>query len=288
MTPANRILFVKVKDEPFEHGPYVVHKLADAWRKRGLEIGITDDLSQPTGPEVLVFPHFDLTRTPPRMAAVLGRCARVVNRAVTDISKRVVSRHLVSSPEEYPGAVIVKSDLNFGGMPEARLIKSRGGDAAREIERREKQHWAVSGLFGNEGYPIFAKSEFVPPRAWKNPRIVIEKFLPEMEGEGYCLRQYVFLGPCEINSRSVGPHPLVKSRNVLTRETIEEVPPAVRQLREELGFDYGKFDYVIHDGEPIVFDVSRTPTYNPASKTGSAESKVLALSSGIDPFLGVS
>jgi hypothetical protein len=219
---------------------------------------------------------------------VLSRCARVVNRAVTDISKRVVSRHLVRSPEEYPGAVIVKSDLNFGGMPEARLVKMRGGDAAKEIERREAQHWAVSGLFGNEGYPIFAKSEFVPPRAWKNPRIVIEKFLPEMDGEDYALRQYVFLGPCEINSRSVGTHPLVKSRNVLTRETIEDVPAAVRAFREALGFDYGKFDYEIHDGEPIVFDVSRTPTYNPNSKTGSAESKVMVLAAGIDPLLGLS
>ena len=86
----------------------------------------------------------------------LNACARVLNRKVTDISKRLISRYLVKSPEEHEGAVIVKSNLNFGGAPEARLLARRGGEFLRRIEATRRQPWVVSGLFGKEGYPIFA------------------------------------------------------------------------------------------------------------------------------------
>ena len=29
-------------------------------------------------------------------------------------------------------------------------------------------------------------------------------------------------------------------------------------LRQELGFDYGKFDYVVHDGRPVLLDANKT------------------------------
>ena len=35
---------------------------------------------------------------------------------------------------------------------------------------------------------------------------------------------------------------------------------ALRAWRARLGFDYGKFDFVVRDGEPVLFDVNRTPT----------------------------
>ena len=30
------------------------------------------------------------------------------------------------------------------------------------------------------------------------------------------------------------------------------------KLREQMGFDYGKFDYVIHEGKPILLDANKT------------------------------
>ena len=79
---------VRARHEPFEQVPYVIHLLTEEWRKRGIPRRRHGFADQPTGPEVLVFPHLDLTVIPPRLAERLSRCARVINRSVTDISKR--------------------------------------------------------------------------------------------------------------------------------------------------------------------------------------------------------
>ena len=287
MEPASRIVIVRAKHEPFDHVPYVIHLLAEEWRRRGIPVEVTDSLDEPVGPDVLVFPHFDLTVIPAGIAERLSRCARVINRAVTDISKRVVSRQLVASPDDYDGAVIVKTNLNFGGWPEMRLIAFAGGDNFRRMEAvRQKQPWTVSGMLRCEEYPIYDNPRLVPPLVWKNPQLVVEKFLPEREGELYCLRQYIFLGTQEISTRAVSSDPRVKSRGVTRREVLDGTPEAVRAFREELGFDYGKFDYVMHEGEPVVFDVNRTFSYDPESKAGSAMPLIMKLADGIEPLLG--
>ena len=36
------------------------------------------------------------------------------------------------------------------------------------------------------------------------------------------------------------------------------MPEPVRELRRQLGFDYGKFDFAISEQGPIVYDVNRT------------------------------
>jgi hypothetical protein len=284
---ANRILVVHARHEPFSHVPYVIHLLADEWRARGIPVEVADSISEPTGSDVLVFPHLDLTVTPPRLGEQLSRCARVLNRAVSDISKRAISRQLVSSPDEYDGPVIVKTNLNFGGWPESRLLANRGGEVARQLDSAWKEvPWTVSGMIRCEQYPIYDDPRKVPPRVWRNDRLVVEKFLPEREGEFYCLRQYIFLGQSEINTRSISADPRVKSRGVVRREILEETPPQVRAFREKLGFDYGKFDYVLHGDDVIIFDVNRTFTYDSASKAGSASSLLMTLADGIMPFLG--
>jgi hypothetical protein len=283
--PANRILLVHARHEPFKHVPYVVHLLADEWRSRGIPVEVTDSLQRPLGPDVLVFPHFDLTVIPSPLADSLSRCARVINRAVTDISKRAISRQLVASPDEYDGEVIVKTDLNFGGWPEMRLLASHGGEPAKQLEAAAKLPWMVSGIVRCEQYPIYDNPRQVPRLVWDNPRLVVEKFLPEREGDLYALRQYVFFGDREINTRAISADPRVKSRGVVRREILGSTPASVRAVRAELGFDYGKFDYVVNGDEVIVFDVNRTFTYDPDSKAGSATSLIMKLADGIGPFL---
>lgn len=286
MEPARRILVVHTKLEPFDEQPFVIHLLAEEWRRRGIPVDVTEDLSEPTGPDVLVFPHMDITATPPPLARQLNRCARVINRAVTDISKRAISRYLVSSPDEYDGAVIVKTNLNYGGKPEMRIVERKGGEQWERLQNYLLMPWPVSGMLKAEDYPIYRKAQNVPPLVWENPRLVVEKFLPEQDGDLFCLRQYIFLGEVEFNTRALSKSMLVKSRGVVRREVLDSTPPAVRALRDELGFDYGKFDYVINGGEPIVFDVNRTFSYDPESKTGSAATMVAALADGIRPFMG--
>ena len=286
MEPANRILVVHSKHEPFNEQPFVVHLLAEEWRKRGIPVDVTDSLTEPTGPDVLVFPHSDITGTPPPLAKVLSQCARVMNRAVTDISKRKISRFLVNSPDEYGGEVIVKTNLNYGGKPEMRIVAAKGGEPWERLKNYLRVPWPVSGIVKAEEYPIYRHARNVPPLVWENPRLVVEKFLPEREGDLYCLRQYVFLGEAEFNTRALSKWRLVKSRGIVRREVIDRTPPGVRKLRDELGFDYGKFDYVMHRGEPVVFDVNRTFSYDPDRKTESAEKMVTSLADAIGPFMG--
>ena len=286
MEPANRVLVLRATHEPFEITPYVIHLLADEWRRRGIPVEVTDSLPEPTGPDVLVFPHMDLTIVPPRLAERLSRCARVINRSVTDISKRRISRHLVAARDDYDGPVIVKTNLNFGGKPEMRLVMAAGGEPMQKLQDISKLPWTVSGLLKPENYPIYKNPRLVPPRVWDNPRLIVEKFLPEREGELYCLRQYIFFGESEVNARSISRDPRVKSRRVVRREMLGSTPPAVRAVRDELGFDYGKFDYVMSGGEAVVFDVNRTFSYNPESEGGSSQALVLKLADGLEPFLG--
>jgi len=79
----------------------------------------------------------------------------------------------------------------------------------------------------------------------------------------------------------------VKSWNVTRREILPETPPELRAARKSLGFDFGKFDYVIRDGKAVLFDANRTPTYNAASAAGSPSQLLLDLSRGIETFCGV-
>ena len=283
--PADRVVVVRSRDLPFESVPYVIHLLIREWRKRGIDVEVTDSLEEPTGPNVLVFPHLDLTVTPTRLAEKLSRCARVINRSVVDISKRIVSRQLVESPEDHDGPVIVKTNLNFGAKPEMVMIGRRGGERLDKLRAMKEMPWPVSGILQAEKYPIYENPDLVPPAVWKNPRLVVEKFLPEREGDLYCLRQYVFLGESEFNTRAVSADPRVKSGTVIRRETLDGTPPAVRAFRDEMGFDYGKFDYVMHEGEAIVFDVNRTYSFDPRSKTGSATTMVTKLADGIERFM---
>lgn len=286
MERARRILIAHAKGDPWVGANYVLRVLAEEWRKQGLEIEVATSFQKPTGPDVLVFPHLDRTKNHPGLTDLFSRSARVINRSVTDISKRAVSRHLLESTLDFDGPVIVKTDLNYGGAREIRDIKRRGGPGVPALRALERQPWQVSGLLRGEEYRLYDHPTLVPRAVWSNPRLVVEKFLPEREGDLYCLRQYLFLGDCEVSIRSFSEQPIIKSSNVVRREVLDNVPDSVRAFRHELGFDFGKFDFVMHGDEAIVFDVARTPSFDANSKAGSAGSLMLKLVPGIEPFLG--
>ena len=37
------------------------------------------------------------------------------------------------------------------------------------------------------------------------------------------------------------------------------MPDELRALRRQLGFDYGKFDFVMHEGRAVLLDANKTP-----------------------------
>ena len=269
------IKIVRTLQQPFENFRYMVHPLARHWLEQGLDVQVAHALREPAGEDVLILPHFDLTVRPASFVDSIARSAHVVNRDVIDVSKRRISGQLVTAPDEYDGPVLVKSNRNFGGWPESKVRAAAGTENA---PRAAFLHWS--------DYKVYDHPRQVPHQAWTRRQLVVEKFLPEKEDGLFCLRQYIFLGDREIYTRALSPLPIVKSGNVVRREVLAGAPPEeVQEVRRRLGFDYGKFDFVIHDGKPIVFDVNPTPTFNPKSKAGSQDELIAHLAEGMRSLL---
>jgi hypothetical protein len=188
----------------------------------------------------------------------------VINRRVTDISKRRISRNLVRRPGDHPGPVIVKTDRNFGGEVESRLV-DRGGTLRRYGQAlRNRLPWSWRATL--DQYPIFASTAQVPHSVWLNRDLVVESFLPERRDEFYCVRTWLFLGNEERIALFWGRDPIVKSHSIIGRERLHDVPADLRQMRRDLGFDFGKFDYAIVDGRTVLYDANRTPGLGAVSR----------------------
>jgi hypothetical protein len=207
-------------------------------------------------PADLAIQHIDLTVVPAEYRAWLLKYPRAINVAAIDISKRHVSENLVSARDGYQGPVLIKTNANAGGLKEARLARK-----TRFLTRRVVGSQAQRGGPRRRpgAYQILRSASQVPQAVWENPHLVVEKFLPERQGGFYCLRTWQFFGTAEINSLAFAKEPIVKARNAVRIEPVD-VPEELRQIRERLGFDFGKFDYVMLDGRAVLFDANKTPT----------------------------
>ena len=87
----------------------------------------------------------------------------------------------------------------------------------------------------------------------------MEPFLPERQDDLYCLRTWMFFGAREKAAISFSTSPVVKRANTIRAEFVPDVPEVIREARRRLGFDYGKFDFVIHQGRPVLLDANSTP-----------------------------
>lgn len=271
MQPTRRILIVtQPLNGSLESSFYFVKHLARAWREMGLQVEQTQD-TRTRVPADVVIPHVDVTVLPRRYRRFLARYPAVVNRDVVDISKRRISDNLAGANDPYDGPVIVKTDDNCGGRPDVeyaalewrhpvRSLRALPAKVARRIAAKlgPADPWRRVRALRTEAYPVFPSLREVPPGVFANRRLVVEKFLPEMDDGYHCLRYYLFLGDRHVNFRVRSREHLIKSANIEDWEEIP-APPGIHALRRELGFDYGRFDYVVRDGEPVLFDANSTP-----------------------------
>lgn len=251
---------------PKSHLGYI---LRESWTPQGRRAVVHQGLKPP--PEADIgFLHIDLTVTPEPYLRLADRYERCVNRNATDSSKRRVSRNLVAPGDPYDGPVLVKTDRNFAGLPERRLALALGGrwEALRERARRLlPPSW--TGRLLNDEYLAFERRVAVPDWVWRAPGLVVERFFTERRGAFYAMHMWYFFGDRDAVGTSLGSAPMVKGENTVHRlPPHEDVPPALRERRRELGFDYGKFDYILVDGEPKLLDANRTPH---ASRDGLSE-----------------
>ncbi|MEX2207830.1 MAG: hypothetical protein WEF50_16515 [Myxococcota bacterium] len=292
MTRPRLVILARAGDR-FHERHYLVQQMIPQWESLGLGVVVTsEDEPFVSGDAALL--HVDLTLTPDGLRRLAERYPRVLNGRVLDIRKRSFSGALVSRTGPDPGRVIVKTDWNCGGRNEfrlailesrpARLLRAFGLDQQllRFREWLEEQRpWARRRWIHTSEYRVLDSRGEVPAAVWRNPNLIVERFLAERDGERYSCRHWVFFGDRERSSRTRSIDPAVKGRTSV-EPLHESVPEALRAIRSKLGFDYGKFDYGIVDGELILYDVNRTPgtASNPASHAAAAAE----LSPGIRAF----
>ena len=266
MAPLRKIAIVLHEHDRYPRVRFhLIWELADFWERRGIAVEVVKGVARRVEAD-LVFPHVDLTVLPDAYAEYFESYPRVVNRHVRDVSKRSLSAHLVCPGDGYSGPVIVKTDRNCGGLPERDLAleaaRRRPFGRLRARLLKTSDRWARRSLrsvrtFDEGTYRIFESVDDVPRGVFENQALVVERFLPERDGRHYCWRSYVFLGDRCSSARNLSRVPVVKGHTVVGREDIP-VHEEILAARRRLGFDFGKFDYVVHDGRAVLLDVTGT------------------------------
>lgn len=265
MTP--RVLILLSEDDPFPaRQEYNLFRIAERWPREGIEVAVARGVDQATEAD-LVFPHVDRTVMPDDYRAYLDRCPRVVNRGVYDLSKRRISTLLTEPGDGWNGPVIVKTDLNYGGLMESdRERQARTGGLGPRLRRWVGRHrppdLATTRWLLPSTYPVFDSIEQVPEGVFRNPALIVERFLPERVDGIYYMEQYSFLGDRSTTRRVGSRSPIIKGRVSVSTVYVEAHDDIV-ELRHRMGFDWGKFDYVVHEGRAVLLDANVTVGLSP-------------------------
>jgi hypothetical protein len=230
------------RQQRLRHDNYMIMHYAAVWAEDGHDVIFTYGTREFKPADVLIV-HVDLSVVPDEYLEFAARFPVVLNGRVRDIRKSTVSSLRVQRSDSWQGPVIVKSDLNFGGYPERRL------GCANAMQSTAVKLPA--------DYRVYDSTGEVPEEIWADPSVVVERFLPQMEDGEYVIHNMVFLGDRATCSKKFSPQRVIHAANE-TRQSWVDPHPEVVALRKQLGFDMGKFDYVIRDGKPIVFDTNKT------------------------------
>lgn len=259
-------------DTPSTINNYLITYYASIWQQLGSQVVV---LFGPARfiPADLILVHVDLSVVPETYFEFATRYPIVLNGAIRDIRKSVISQNLLNKGGDYPSPVIIKSDCNYAGLPEMRMAPQAQYPSAQ--------------LFKSPlDYRIFPNLAAVPEIIFNTPGLVVEKFLPEKVGDLYCVRFYNFLGSKGNCMRVTSKNPVV---HICQAETIESIPfdPRLEQLRRALNFDYGKFDYVERDGEIVLFDTNKTTGFVGGSQDQAWREARYFRAMGVYDYFGV-
>jgi hypothetical protein len=282
MADAPQIVVLNHRNDEFWSINYLLKLLMAEWERQGFDVSVVRGPRERVDASIAIL-HVNLTRIPRDYLRYTRRHPIAINGDARDISKRVVADHRLRCGPRHGDAVIVKTDRNFGGLPELWMGTRRPLlDRVPRIARRLP--WSWSGRLQPAEYPVFESARDVPLSVWLNRRLVVQKFQPEKRDGYYCLRNWVFFGDRDLGVLSLSKDPIVKSDNIVHRERIDTVPEELHAMRRRLGFDYGKFDYGIVEGRVVLYDANRTPTYS-GSLTPDVRALVADLASGIHSFI---
>lgn len=210
----------------------------------------------------LIFVHVDLSVVPNAYLTFARRYPVCVNGQVGNIKKSFFSQNLLRPNDPWDGQVIIKTNKNAAGVPE----RWRGG-FTKKIQNKllsnlkidhSDLHIFKPPLKDHHFYPIYEHIRHVPRYYFFHPGLVVQKFTPETEKNFYCIRYMRFLGDRFSCKRLKGYHPIVTGETMEKVETSIDPHKEITAMRKKLQFDYGKFDYVVVDGKPILLDINKT------------------------------
>jgi hypothetical protein len=244
-----RVAIITHKFDKFLRRSYLLGGILREVEQAGIEVEVTHGHRNFVKADLAIL-HVDATVVDPEYTALAKRYPRTINLGIRDIRKSVISGAGLSRGDSWDGPVIVKSELNARGAPEYYH------NEVAALRGKPAPHPQVTAL---RDYAVFDRAGDVPDRIWRDPQLVVEKFMPERDARGFALRTWCFMGRRETCSRCISADPVVKGSSIIARELVD-VPDELRGMRTRLGFDYGKFDFVLHDGQTVLFDANFTPT----------------------------
>ncbi len=239
-------------NDKLEQVRYFMPEFAKIWREKGLKVTILHGIKEFV-PADLAILHVDLTVVDEAYRKFIGRYPRVLNGKCTNISKSFFSKNILRLEDHYLGPVIVKTDANCGGIQEAALCKYKN-------KILSYLPWSLANSLAPQNYRVYQVKEDVPYLVWFNRHLVVEKFKAERQDNLYVCRNWVFFGDRETNALNYVENPIAKADHAIKREVVKEVPSELRAIRASLGFDFGKFDYGIVNGEVVLYDINKTPS----------------------------
>jgi len=240
-------------------GSLMAH-LAEAWRGEGRRVFVHQGLERPPEADA-AWLHVDLSLVPEPYLALMERYPLRINGAVRDIRRRAISQALVAPDDPYVGPVIVKTDLNYRGRPEAELARK----AASRLRRwgralRRGLPARFSGRLPGGEYLVLPDKAAVPAWIWRASGLVVERFYGHLDGRTNRVGLWYFLGRRQVVAPIAGRDAVLRfDRNAETLPLEDEAPAQAQQRRRELGFDYGKFDIITLPEGTRVIDANRTP-----------------------------
>ena len=280
-----KILVLQHQYDNFSTSGPLMRKISANWVTQGHKIFVARGINQTLPDADIGILHVDLTKIPEGYYHALQKYPVIINDAIHDISKDLFSVVIVSRDDNFEGEVIVKTKANYGGLLEYRIDSIENN---RPPDTRKRIPWSDVKFL--TVYPTFKSIAHVPNDVWQNKYLIVEKFLPEQTQDSlFHLRIWIFFGEKEIHYKNTSRSKIIKSSNIIRKEylPIETVPEELRAIREKLKFDYGKFDYGIHNGKPVLYDVNKTPG-SPQNNTRPSEQElanIQALSQGLYDFI---
>lgn len=280
------VLFHK-KDRDRVLSCYVIYHLAKYWREAGYEVVFLFGTREYI-PADLIFVHVDLSVVPDEYFAFAAKYPVVVNGRIKDIRKSTFSQNILRPQDRWEGQVIVKSDLNSAGRPERFLSEpawlSKHPTAYRGARLLERLSGRMPPFEQSRDYKLYGHLQEVPRRFFGDPRLVVERFTPEIENGLYHVRIYQFLGDRWTCTRIASHEPVVNGSTTV-RSEVAEPDDEIILWRSRLSIDYGKLDYVVSDGRVVLIDVNKTTGVSAVlSERPEFEAMRRCRAQGIDSF----